>query len=82
MDREPGSPAAAIEFREVTKRYEGREGPAVRELTLSVPAGEICVLIGPFGRRQDDGDEDGQPPDPDHRAATSRIDGRSVPAST
>src|SRR3954454_22506177 len=46
---DPGSAAAAIEFREVTKRYEGREAPAVRELTLSVPAGEICVLIGPSG---------------------------------
>jgi osmoprotectant transport system ATP-binding protein len=49
MDRESGSSAAAIEFRDVTKRYEGREAPAVRELTLSVPAGEICVLIGPSG---------------------------------
>jgi osmoprotectant transport system ATP-binding protein len=49
MDRDPGSPAAAIEFREVTKRYEGRETPAVRDLTLSVPAGDICVLIGPSG---------------------------------
>src|SRR5882724_1554072 len=44
-----GSAAAAIEFRAVTKRYPGRETPAVRELTLSVPAGEICVLIGPSG---------------------------------
>jgi osmoprotectant transport system ATP-binding protein len=49
MDRDPGSPAAAIEFREVTKRYEGRETPAVHDLTLSVPAGDICVLIGPSG---------------------------------
>ena len=46
---DPGSAAAAIEFRAVTKRYPGREAPAVRELTLSVPAGEICVLIGPSG---------------------------------
>jgi osmoprotectant transport system ATP-binding protein len=44
-----GSTAAAIEFRAVTKRYPGREAPAVRELSLSVPAGEICVLIGPSG---------------------------------
>ena len=44
-----GPAAAAIEFRAVTKRYPGREAPAVRELTLSVPAGEICVLIGPSG---------------------------------
>ena len=46
---DPGSAAAAIEFRSVTKRYPGREAPAVRELSLSVPAGEICVLIGPSG---------------------------------
>jgi osmoprotectant transport system ATP-binding protein len=51
MQGEPdsGSGAAAIEFRAVTKRYPGREAPAVRELSLSVPAGEICVLIGPSG---------------------------------
>ncbi len=46
---DPGSAAAEIEFRAVTKRYPGREAPAVRELSLSVPAGEICVLIGPSG---------------------------------
>jgi osmoprotectant transport system ATP-binding protein len=46
---DPGSGAAAIEFRAATKRYPGREAPAVRELSLSVPAGEICVLIGPSG---------------------------------
>ena len=44
-----GPAAAAIEFRAVTKRYPGREAPAVHELSLSVPAGEICVLIGPSG---------------------------------
>jgi osmoprotectant transport system ATP-binding protein len=46
---ESGSTAAAIEFRAVTKRYPGRAAAAVRELSLSVPAGEICVLIGPSG---------------------------------
>jgi osmoprotectant transport system ATP-binding protein len=46
---DPGSGAAAIEFRAVTKRYQGRTQPAVNELSLSVPAGEICVLIGPSG---------------------------------
>jgi osmoprotectant transport system ATP-binding protein len=46
---DPGSAAAAIEFRAVTKRYAGRTAAAVRELSLSVPAGEICVLIGPSG---------------------------------
>src|SRR3954469_11838930 len=51
MDRvpEPGSAAADIEFLAVTKRYPGRSAAAVRELSLSVPAGEICVLIGPSG---------------------------------
>jgi osmoprotectant transport system ATP-binding protein len=44
-----GSTAAAIEFRAVTKRYPGRAAAAVRDLSLSVPAGEICVLIGPSG---------------------------------
>jgi osmoprotectant transport system ATP-binding protein len=48
-DVESGSAAAAIEFRAVTKRYPGRAAAAVRELSLSVPAGEICVLIGPSG---------------------------------
>jgi osmoprotectant transport system ATP-binding protein len=46
---DPGSAAAAIEFRAVTKRYPGRSAAAVSELSLSVPAGEICVLIGPSG---------------------------------
>ena len=46
---DPGGAAAAIEFRAATKRYPGRDAPAVRELSLSVPAGEICVLIGPSG---------------------------------
>jgi osmoprotectant transport system ATP-binding protein len=51
MDRapDPGTAAAAIEFRDVTKRYPGRTNAAVDELSLSVPAGEICVLIGPSG---------------------------------
>jgi osmoprotectant transport system ATP-binding protein len=44
-----GSAADPIEFSAVTKRYPGRSGAAVRELSLSVPAGEICVLIGPSG---------------------------------
>ena len=44
-----GSAAAAIEFRAVTKRYPGRPAAAVSELSLSVSAGEICVLIGPSG---------------------------------
>ncbi|MGI8729091.1 MAG: ABC transporter ATP-binding protein [Solirubrobacteraceae bacterium] len=43
------SSAETIEFREVTKRYPGTSEPAVDELSLEVPAGEICVLVGPSG---------------------------------
>ena len=42
-------PAATLEFRNVTKRYPGRQEPAVDSLSLEVPAGEICVLVGPSG---------------------------------
>jgi osmoprotectant transport system ATP-binding protein len=38
-----------IAFGEVTKRYPGREQPAVSNLSFEVPPGEICVLIGPSG---------------------------------
>ncbi len=41
--------AANLEFRDVTKRYPGQETPAVDGLSLTVPAGEICVLVGPSG---------------------------------
>ena len=41
--------AAEIAFDRVTKRYPGRAEPAVRELTLTVPAGELCCLVGPSG---------------------------------
>src|ERR1051326_9555583 len=43
------SSAAEIVFRNVTKRYPGRRGAAVSDLSLVVPAGEICVLVGPSG---------------------------------
>jgi osmoprotectant transport system ATP-binding protein len=33
----------------VTKRYPGQEQPAIRDLSLEVPAGDICVLVGPSG---------------------------------
>jgi osmoprotectant transport system ATP-binding protein len=38
-----------IAFREVTKRYPGRDQAAVSNLSFEVPPGEICVLIGPSG---------------------------------
>ena len=44
-----GAAAAVLAFHEATKVYAGRREPAVSNLTLEVPAGEICVLIGPSG---------------------------------
>jgi osmoprotectant transport system ATP-binding protein len=41
--------AAEIVFDGVTKRYPGRTQPAVDNLSLTIPAGEICVLVGPSG---------------------------------
>ena len=43
------SEAATLEFREATKRYPGQEAAAVDSLSLTVPAGEILVLVGPSG---------------------------------
>ena len=48
-----GSPAfaqaAELELRGVSKRYAGQQQPAIHELSLTVPAGEVCVLVGPSG---------------------------------
>jgi osmoprotectant transport system ATP-binding protein len=41
--------AATLEFRSATKRYPGQREAAVEALSLTVPAGEICVLVGPSG---------------------------------
>src|SRR5438045_7433421 len=41
--------AAEIVFDHVTKRYPGREEAAVEDLSLTVPAGDICILVGPSG---------------------------------
>jgi osmoprotectant transport system ATP-binding protein len=41
--------AAEIVFDHVTKRYPGREEAAVNDLSLAIPAGEICILVGPSG---------------------------------
>ncbi len=41
--------AVELEFVEATKVYPGAESPAVDRLSLTVPAGEICVLVGPSG---------------------------------
>ena len=44
-----GAEALAVRLDHVTKRYPGTERPAVSDLTLDVPAGEICVFVGPSG---------------------------------
>ena len=45
-----GAPRAGVlELREVTKRYRGAPRDAVEGLSLTVPAGRVCVLIGPSG---------------------------------
>ncbi|HZQ65303.1 MAG TPA: ABC transporter ATP-binding protein [Gaiellaceae bacterium] len=41
--------AAEIVFDRVTKMYPGRSEAAVEELSLTIPAGDICVLVGPSG---------------------------------
>lgn len=41
--------AAVLELRNVGMRYQRTGPPAVADLSLTVPAGEVCVLIGPSG---------------------------------
>jgi len=46
------SGGAALEFRHVSKRFEAHDADApsaVEDLSLVVPAGEICALVGPSG---------------------------------
>src|SRR5207344_3031534 len=43
------SAAAEIVFDRVTKRYAGRDGAALEELSLVIEAGTFCVLVGPSG---------------------------------
>ncbi len=38
-----------IRLEDLTKRYPGEEEPAVDDLTMAVPSGEIVVLVGPSG---------------------------------
>src|SRR3981081_4321055 len=38
---------ATVEFRNVSKRYPGQL--AVDQLSFTVPAGKICILVGPSG---------------------------------
>jgi osmoprotectant transport system ATP-binding protein len=44
------SSAAVVSLEHVSKRYGPAGGPlAVSDLSLTIPAGEICVLVGPSG---------------------------------
>ena len=49
----PRAPAhgevSSLRYDHVTKRYGNSPQPAVDDLTIEVPAGEICVLVGPSG---------------------------------
>ena len=59
MAVQPEHRAAVVEFDHVTKRYDapvkrkdGTTAPtpgAVNDLSLTVPAGKICVFVGPSG---------------------------------
>ncbi|MEU4678612.1 betaine/proline/choline family ABC transporter ATP-binding protein [Micromonospora sp. NPDC023737] len=41
--------AASIRLESLTKRYPGQAEPAVDNITMDIPAGEIVVLVGPSG---------------------------------
>jgi osmoprotectant transport system ATP-binding protein len=43
------STAAEIVLDHVTKRYGNSARPAIDDLSITIPTGEICVLIGPSG---------------------------------
>ena len=43
------SAAATLVFDRVTKQYAGRDAAALHDLTLEIPAGTFCVLVGPSG---------------------------------
>jgi osmoprotectant transport system ATP-binding protein len=43
------APALPVTFEGATKRYPGADDAAVDQLSLTIEAGEICVLVGPSG---------------------------------
>jgi osmoprotectant transport system ATP-binding protein len=43
------SQAAPLELRGVSKRYAGQRQAAIEDLSFTVGAGEVCVLVGPSG---------------------------------
>jgi osmoprotectant transport system ATP-binding protein len=48
-ERGSSSGASPVRYAGATKRYGDSAVAAVEDLTLEVPAGEICVLVGPSG---------------------------------
>jgi osmoprotectant transport system ATP-binding protein len=44
-----GAPSARILLDGVTKRYDSKSAPAVDNITMEIPAGEIVMLVGPSG---------------------------------
>ena len=40
---------ASIEFKNITKQYRGQQSPAVDNLSLKIPAGELVAFVGPSG---------------------------------
>jgi osmoprotectant transport system ATP-binding protein len=44
-----GQAAAEVVFDNATKVYPGQAAPALSELSLRIPAGDICMLVGPSG---------------------------------
>jgi osmoprotectant transport system ATP-binding protein len=49
-DDTPAAGAAVVTLEHVSKRYGPVDAaPAVTDLSLTIPAGEICVLVGPSG---------------------------------
>ena len=38
-----------IEFKDVSKTYAGSDRPVVKDLSFTIPDGDICVLVGPSG---------------------------------
>jgi osmoprotectant transport system ATP-binding protein len=44
-----GNARAMIEIRGLVKQFAGTARPAVDHLSLTIPEGEVCVLIGPSG---------------------------------
>jgi len=51
-ERTPSAPLAlmrSIELRDVTYRYPGSASPALRDVTLTIPAGRVTALVGSSG---------------------------------